>query len=206
MHPVENWNQITRENSENEIVSSMFEASLKSSETIETFSSWTLVATAAVASFVLANAEKINPYTGKQGFIVCGLLLCLSCIFGLFSKFFALRCKISNDTSNAVRVSLEEHLKKYDAEEEEIQNVAQENGVAIETGIRIERVLGLYLAAFPRWVERSAKKHFEKHKDNPHIGYITQIKSLCAQSVAMFIQAILFIGFFGMAFMYASKL
>jgi hypothetical protein len=60
----------------------MFEAGSKSSEPIEQFSTWLLVGTAAIASFLIANSDKLIPLITKKGFLVCGAFLCLSCISG----------------------------------------------------------------------------------------------------------------------------
>jgi len=59
--PLHEWNRLARENAENAIVSSMFESVFKASEPIDTFSTWLLVGTAAVASFMITNAEKAKP-------------------------------------------------------------------------------------------------------------------------------------------------
>ena len=91
--PLREWNRLARENTENAVVSSMFEAALKASEPVETFSAWLLVEAASVASFFIANAENLIPFISRSGFVICGVFLCISCIFGLFSKVFALRCK-----------------------------------------------------------------------------------------------------------------
>lgn len=65
--PLLEWNRLARENTKNAIVSSMFEAAMKSSDYIETFITWLLVAAAAVASFLIGNAEKLIPFTSKIG-------------------------------------------------------------------------------------------------------------------------------------------
>jgi hypothetical protein len=54
--PLREWNRLARENTENAIVSSMFEASTKSSTLIEKFSTWLLVGAATVASFFIINS------------------------------------------------------------------------------------------------------------------------------------------------------
>ena len=59
--PLREWNRLARENTENAMVSSMFEAASKASEPIETFATWLLVGTAAVASFLITNADKLLP-------------------------------------------------------------------------------------------------------------------------------------------------
>ena len=155
------WNSLARENTENAVVSSMLEAALTASETVETFSTWLLVATAAVASFLIANAETLMPFISRAGFVTCGVFLCVSCIFGLFSKVFAVRCKIGVETGNAVRKTFSEHLAKYQAEEERIQKGAAFWGIDLQSGIRIERVLEEFLQPFPRWVRYIAQRYLK---------------------------------------------
>lgn len=65
--PLKEWNRLARKNTENAIVSSMFEATAKSSEPMERFSSWLLVGTAAIASFLIANSDKLLPLISKEG-------------------------------------------------------------------------------------------------------------------------------------------
>ena len=203
--PLREWNRLARENTENAVVSSMFEAALKASEPVETFSAWLLVAAAAVASFFIANAEKLIPFISRSGFVICGVFLCVSCIFGLFSKVFALRCKVGVETGDAVRKTFGTHLAAYKAEEEKIQKGADFWGIDLQSGIRIERVLQEFLQPFPGWVRWIALRHFKKHASNPQIAYISQMRSLHVQGVAAFLQALCFLGFLGAGFMFAAK-
>lgn len=204
--PLLEWNRLARENTENAVVSSMFEAAIKASEPIGTFSDWLLVATAAVASFLIANVEKLLPYISKTGFITCGIFLCVSCIFGLFSKICAVRCKIGTETGAALRKTFGEHLAAYKQEEEKIQKDAEFWGINLQSGIRIERVLQEFLLPLPDWVRRLAHRHFTKHAGNPQIAYITQIKSLHAQGMAAFFQAFCFLCFLGAGFVFAAAI
>ena len=121
--PLREWNRLARENAENAIVASMFEAASMAREPIETFSTWLLVGTAAVASFFIANAEKAVPIISQSGYLVCGAFLCLSCIFGLLSKMYALTCKIGSDVSSAVKKTFLEQLEKHKEEENSSANV-----------------------------------------------------------------------------------
>jgi hypothetical protein len=202
--PLHEWNRLARENTENAVVSSMFEATLKASEPIETFSAWLLIATAAVASFLIANVDKLLPYISKAGFVTCGVFLCLSCFFGLLSKIFAVRCKIGVETGVAVRKTFGEHLLAYKHEEEKIKKNAEFWGINLQSGIRIERILHEFLLPFPKWVKWFADRHFKKHAGNPQIGYVSQIKNLQCQGFAAFIQAFLFLGFLGAGFIFAA--
>jgi hypothetical protein len=204
--PLLEWNRLARENTENAIVSSMFDAASKACEPIETFTTWLLVATAAVASFFIVNADKLLPIIKQSGFITCGVFLCLSCVFGLMSKMFALRCKVGFETSAAVRKTFTEHLVKYEEEEKQIQQSAKFWGITLETGIRMERVLSEFLSPLPRWVGWLALRQLRKNAGNPQVGYLQQIKSLNAQGLSAFLQGLFFLGFLGSGFVFAAAI
>lgn len=202
--PLREWNRLARENTENAVVSSMFDAAMKASEPIATFTDWLLLATGAVASFLIANADSLLPYISKAGFITCGAFLCLSCMFGLLSKIFAMRCRIGTEVGAAVRTTFSQHLAAYKQEEERIKRGAEFWGINLQTGIRIERVLDEFLKPFPAWVRWLANRHFKKEAGNPQIAYVSRIKSLNAQSLAAFVQAMCFLGFLCSGFVFAA--
>lgn len=202
--PLREWNRIARENTENAMVSCMFEGTLKASEPTEAFTTWLLVGTATVASFFISNADKLLPVISKAGFVTCGVFLCVSCVFGLFSKVFALRCRISSAISSAVKSSFLGHLEKHKEEEKKIQEGAEFWGIDLQSEIRMERVLREYLRPFPTWVRWLAMRHLKKNASNPQIAYLAQIKCLHAQGTCAFLQAICFIGFLGAGFVYAA--
>lgn len=204
--PLKEWNRLARENTENAIVSSMFEAASRSSEPIEQFSTWLLVGTAAVASFLIANSDKLVPFVSQKGFLVCGAFLCASCIAGLISKMYALRCKIGIEVGAAVRQTFIEHLKKYEEEEERIKKGAEFWGISLETGVRMERVLNEVYKPQPKWVVWLATRELKKHSGDPQIGYIPLIKTLNKQGMFSFFQALLFLGFLLSGFIYASAI
>jgi len=182
----------------------MFEASLKASEPIESFSTWLLVGAAAVASFLITNAEKLVPSIGRSGFLACGALLILSCLCGLASRMLALRCKIQIETGAAVRKTLAEHLATHKIEEEEIQEGAEFWDITLETGIRLDRVLGEFFAPLPRWVAWLANRQLKKHVNNPQVGYLPAIKGMQWQGLFALLQALLFLAFMVAGFIYAA--
>ena len=55
---------------------------------INKLSTWLLVVSASVASFVLWNTDKLVPILGKEGFLTCGVLLALSSLCGLLARIF----------------------------------------------------------------------------------------------------------------------
>jgi len=202
--PLKEWNRLARENTENAIVSSMFEAGSQSSEPIEKFSTWLLVGTAAVASFLIANADKLAPLISKSGFLVCGAFLCLSCMAGLVSKIYALRCRIAIKVGGAVRSTFLEHLESYEKEEKKIQEGASFWGITLETGIRMERVLEEFFKPQAKIVTWLATRILKKHEGNPQVGYLPLISMINRQGFFAILQALLFLGFLVAGFIYAA--
>jgi len=198
------WNRLARENTENAIVSSMFEAASKASEPIDTFATWLLVGTAAVASFLITNADKLLPLVKQSGFITCGALLCFSCFFGLLSKMYGLRCKIVIDTGDAVRKTFLEYLAKYKEEEKKIKEGAEVCGINLQTGIRLERILTEFYAPLPKWAVWLAERQLKKNAGNPQVGYLPLIKILNTQGILAFLQALSFLGFLVTGFIFAA--
>lgn len=204
--PLREWNRLARENTENAIVSSMFEAASKASKPLEEFSTWLLVGTAAVASFLIANSDKLVPLLGARGFSWCGALLCLSCLFGLLSKLLGLRSHIGAETGEAVRKTFAEHLARYEAEEEKIQQGAKFWGIDLQTGIRVDRVLSEFYKPLPWWASWLAKRQLKKHAGNPQVGYLILISSLNWQGYFAAGQAIAFLAFLVAGFIYAAAI
>lgn len=204
--PLREWNRLARENTENAIVSSMFEAASKASKPLDEFATWLLVGTAAVASFLIANSDKLLPLLGARGFSWCGALLCLSCVFGLASKLLGLRSSIGIETGDAVRKTFAEHLARYEAEEEKIQQGAKFWGIDLQSGIRIERVLAEFYKPLPRWASWMAKRQLRKHEGNPQVGYLILINSLNWQGYFAAGQAVAFLGFLVVGFIYAAAI
>lgn len=204
--PLREWNRLARQNAENAIVSSMFEAGFKASEPLETFSTWLLVGTAAVASFLITNADKLVPFMGRPGYFTCGALLSFSCLFGLASRIFALRCKIQIETGAAVRKTFAEHLAKHQEEERKIKESADVWGISLETGIRLDRVLSEFFAPLPRWVAWLVNRQLKKYADNPQIGYLPAVKSMQWQGWFATLQALLFVSFLFAGFIFAAAI
>lgn len=204
--PLREWNRLARENTENAIVSSMFEAAFKASEPIEAFSTWLLVGTTAVSSFFITNADKLLPFIGQKGFLICGAFLSCSGFFGLVSRMYALRCKIQIETGAAVRKTFAEHLEKYQKEEAKINENAKVWGITLETGIRVERLLSEFLASLPRWVAWLVNRSLKKNAGNPQVGHLPAIKSMQRQGLFAALQALMFLGFVGAGFVVAAEI
>ena len=186
------------------MVSSMFEAGIVASEPIDSFSTWLLLGTAAIGGFVISNADKVIPLLSKAGFLTGGVLLVLSCVFGVLSKVLALRMKVMEETSAKVRETFLAHLKQYKEEAAKIEDGAKFWGITLQTGIRMERVLGEFYKPLPFWVRWLAERNLAKNKGNPQLQYLPLIKTLNAQSLLALLQVLLFVAFLGSAFVFAA--
>ncbi|OQQ02911.1 hypothetical protein BK412_13955 [Vibrio campbellii] len=204
--PLQEWNRLARENTENAIVSSMFLATLKVSNSVDVFNNWMLVVTAAIASFLIVNVSGVIEFIGRDGVVNGGYILCLSCVLGLFGKIAGLRCKIGIDVSESVKETFTEHLSQYKTEEEKIKEGAKFWGISLETGVRIERILNEYLAVFPKPIRWLAKRSIEKQKKNPQLTHSRQIRVFLIQSTTVVFQAVFFILFFVNIFVSIAKL
>jgi hypothetical protein len=204
--PLREWNRLARENAENAIVSSMFEAAGTAVEPLEKFSNWLLLGAAAVASFMIANSDNVLPLLGARGFSVCGAFLCFSCFFGLLSKIYALLTQIALSTGVAVRQTLAEHLAKYEEEEHKIREGAAFWRIDLQTGVRLERILSEFLRPLPRWVGWLARRKFAKHAGDPQIGHFVLIGRLNKQGFFAACQALAFLGFLIAGFVYAAAI
>jgi hypothetical protein len=203
---LQEWNRLARQNAENAIVSSMFESGFKANKPIKEFSTWLLIGTATIAAFFITNADKLLPFITQTGFLTCGAFLCVSCLFGLVSRMYALRCEIQIEAGNAVRKTLAEHLAKHQEEQKKIKESASVWGITLETGIRLERVLSEFLKPLPRWVSWIVNRQLKKHMNNPQIGYLPVIKGLQWQGMFALLQALLFLSFLIAGFVFAAAL
>jgi len=206
IQPLLEWNRLARENTENAMVSSMFEASGCAIEPIEKFSTWLLVGAAAIASFLIANSDKVIPFLSKQGFLVCGGLLCISCFFGILAKVAALRSQIATATNAAVLRTFKEHLARYEEEERKIREGAEFWGITLQTGVRLERILSEFVKPLPWWVKLLMKWKLKGQEKNPQVGYFPLISNLTWLGYFTAGQSLTFLAFLVAGFVYAAAI
>ncbi len=195
IEPLLEWNRLARENTENAMVSSMFEAAVKTSEPVDKFSTWLLVGAATVASFLIANSDKTLPLLGSRGFIICGAFLCLSCVCGLGSKMFGLFVTMNIETGAALSKTFVEHYMKYQEEELKIKEGAKFWGIDLQTGIRMERILTEFCKPYPKWITRFIMSQLKKNSNNPQVGHLLMINNVNIQGYFTTAQAVAFFAF-----------
>lgn len=204
--PLREWNRLARENTENAIVSSMFTAGSLASGPIEKFSTWLLVGTAFILSFLITNANHLLPIIGHQGFRVLGGLLCASCVLGLISKMYALKCTIQSAVIEAVGQTFRQHLEAYSKEEKEIQGGAKYWGITLQTGVRVERIMDEFFKPLPKWVAWLASRHLRRNEGNPQVAHILLAKGLTRQGTYALLQLAAFFAFFVCGIIFASAI
>lgn len=204
--PLEKWNRLERENTENAMVSSMFLAGVKTSSAIDEFSTWLLAGSVALAAFLIGNADKFIPIICKTGFAVCGTLLCISCFFGLISKIYGLLCRVGLDTSNTVKETFNQHLQEYSKVEGEIQKTAKTSGITIETGVRIERIMSEFMRLMPSFIKWMIKRQLQKNQSDPQAGYFLLVQRFNIQGICALLQALSFLAFMASCVFYAVKI
>lgn len=204
MDPLQEWNRLEREITENAIVSSMFDAGLNTSSTIDEFSTWLLVGAAAVGAFFITNADTIIPIVCNTGFFICGAFLCFSCVFGFLSKIFGLLCRVGLSVKNAVEKTFKEHLESYSKTEEEILETAKMSGISIQTGVRFERIISEFLSPMPSWIKWLVKRQQEKNQGKPQEPYILLVQRFNRQGLCALLQALSFLAFMFSGVIFAS--
>ncbi len=204
--PLREWNRLARENTENAIVSSMFSAGSLASGPIEKFSTWLLVGTAFILSFLITNANHLLPIIGHQGFRVLGGLLCTSCVFGLISRMYALKCAVQSAVIEAVGRTFDEHLQAYGDEEKKIQQGAKYWGITLQTGVRLERIMGEFFKPLPKWAAWFTSRHLRRNEGNPQIAHVLLVKGFTRQGTYAFLQVGVFFAFFICGIIYASAI
>lgn len=105
-----------RSRAEARMISAMYDAALKASPTLELFSQWQLIAQAASASLLVANADRMVELLSKLGFLVCGGILLLSAAFGIFSKTQAVFIRMRSEVIGATKELVDGFGKKANEE------------------------------------------------------------------------------------------
>lgn len=189
---------------ENVIVQSMFDTLPGSIQPLETFSTWLLVCTGTVASFLIANAENVLPYISKSGFLVGGILLCMSCLFGLLSKMYAVRCEICVRAKNAALEATKNHLLAFQQQVNELKQLDPSATYQQNLSLDVERIRDNFLAHFPNWVQKRARKKLNANKDHNNIGHKMIAKNICYQSIFASLQSVFFLAFLACSFIFAA--
>jgi len=82
------------------------------------FNTWVLISCGAISSFVLANIEKLAPYSGAKG-IAWGMgFLAASFIAGMVAKIYGTRVSIAKDAGKAIQEEFDKQMQLFKTGEE----------------------------------------------------------------------------------------
>lgn len=203
--PLQEWNRIAVENTEADMVVSMLQSTFGATEPIETFSTWLLAGAAAVAAFMITNGERVLDLVGRYGFLTCGLLLCLSCLFGLLSKMYAVRVKVIEQSTRVAMDTFKKHLDAHVKEQDRIEKLAQVHGITLSSAVDMPRVIETFyecLNPLARFLAKRANKDGKPPRFKPYIMVLGTIQKqgLLAFGQALAVLIFLFAGILFAAF------
>lgn len=198
------WNRLNIQNAENGMVSVIFENIIESTRFFDTYSTWLTVGTGAAAALLLTNVGTILPYLTAAGFKISGVLLILSLLFGVLSKFFAIQCQVADAQSESKTNRIGNILKPFYEQVEKIEEAANVQGRQLVTELSMERVLTTFFKPFPRLMRWFLLKRMIKASSNPHVGYLIPLRFFRYQCTSMLFQLVFLFAGAGAAFLHAQ--
>jgi hypothetical protein len=197
--------ELHRSRIEDAIIRGMFEASFRASSPVDRFVNWQLASKAAIAAFLVANADAMTKVLSSEGFVACSVLLIVSGVFGLYAEAQATLFDVGDAARTALPEVFERAYGAHAKAEEDIYSLADSLGVEVDLEPQIERVVKQFLEPQPFWARYFANRHLAKYKDKPYVGLVGQVKSLNAQMAGAFLQTLSLLGFFGAALVFAGN-
>ena len=198
------WNRLNIQNAENGMVSVIFENIIESTRFFDSYSTWLTVGTGAAAALLLTNVGSILPYLTAAGFKLSGVLLVLSLLFGVLSKFFAIQCQIADAQSEAKTNRVGNVLKPFYEQVEQIEEAAKVQGRQLATDLSVERILTTFFKPFPKLIRWFFLKRLIKGASNPHVGYLIPLRFFRYQCTSMLLQLVFLFAGAAAAFLHAQ--
>ena len=193
---IEEWDAVIHENFHKGMING---ASLATSETtsiLDKFSMWLLVGVGGTAALIIANIDKITPYTGIIGFKCIVLFLCMSAVFGFLSKYFSIVVHSSVAVSIRMAQISTEELKKYEENCKARDEVGQEISYVSKKNVDVNEFINDYIKLYPSdFLRKKIKKTFEKMSQDTLHGNRSAVKCVVYQSVCLVLQALFYIFF-----------
>jgi len=189
------WAQDIKNHSEAELAKGMLRGILNTSPLMDQFSTWLLAGTGATTVFLISNIEKIIKFIGTGNFKLTLSFVCLSLIFGVLQKLFALQSTIQRTGEEFGRKLAEEVLEKHGTKEQEIEEMGAPHEVKVNTDIDIVKVFTIVINTYPIKVRPALAKQFKKVLENPMYGYEKGVRTHLIQLGFTALQIASFLGF-----------
>lgn len=189
------WNSLNKENTEQGMVSVLFQSFVETSPMVGSYATWLLVGTGTISAFMVTQINSILPYLSVVGYKLSLLSLVLSAMFGFLSKVRALRCDIQLKVIAMVSNGLPSVFEKHEKEEMEIIKRSEELGIKLDTEIDIEKVFSEAYKPFPFWMKGVMNKAAKEGLGNRQAHYHILISSYLSLMWSLFFQIIFFLLF-----------
>ncbi|MDG6774388.1 hypothetical protein QCB45_08585 [Thiomicrorhabdus sp. ZW0627] len=193
--PLLEWNRLNNENAEQGFVSGMFQSMSETSPIVDKFSMWLFAGTGATGALLISQIQSVLPYLSKIGFLICLAILVISAVTGFIAKFYALRCEIQNSVQRRLSELLQPILDKHANDKDQIQEIAEQNGIEVDTEIKLSNIIEEFSKPLPFWVKWLIKRQIEQKSGDRQAGLHIAVKAHTAQLGWTFIQATLFLLF-----------
>lgn len=200
------WNRLNIENTENKLVSVIYENIIESTSLIESYSTWLTAGTAATVGLLITNVSTILPFLTATGFKTTGLLLVASILCGVCSKFFAIQCFIADKQSETKTQKVSTVMAAYQEDVRKIEALAKQQGRTLSTDLNMVRVLNTFSTPFPWWFKRFILPRMIRGANNPHAGYLIPLRFYRAQCISAFLQVIVILAGSVTAFIYSQNI
>lgn len=193
---IDEWDAAIHDNFQKGMING---ASLATSETtsiIDKTSMWLLAGVGGTAALIIANIDKITPYTGIGGFKCIVLFLCISAIFGFLSKYYSIVAHSSVAVNIRMTEISSEELKKY-LENCKLRDEAAE-GIAYvsKKDIDVNNFLKDYIELYPtNFLRKRVEKTFMKMNQDNLYGNKSVVRCVVYQSICLMLQAISYVLF-----------
>ncbi|MFG6158190.1 hypothetical protein ACGTNG_05240 [Halomonas sp. 1390] len=204
--PLMEWNRLNRENAEHGFVSALFQSMSETSPLVDKFSVWLLAGTGATSALLVTQVESILPHLSEQGFKACLVVIVASAISGFVAKYYSLRCEIQNKIQSKVMELAKPVLDKHKENEDEIEECAEQRGIALQTDIDFSRIIVEFGRPFPFWVKWLIARKIKKTSGDRQAGFHVAVKAYMSQIRWTFFQAVLFLVFILTAAWYANAI
>ncbi|MDD1967115.1 hypothetical protein NPS29_17430 [Pseudomonas putida] len=182
---------------EGELIKDMLHAVCDTRENLDKFALWLMIGCAGIVSFLIANADRVMPLLSPKGFLVCGVALCFSCLFGLVARIMSLRGEIGAKVQTSVFDSIRR-------QEERLAAMQANDGDAVPAvSIDFALVNEMYLKQFPKIVQWWVLKKVKNVERNPFGVQKMLVGSFLKQGGMLALQTISFLFFLFAGILYA---
>lgn len=155
---IEEWDEVIHYNFHSGMINGASLATSEITSILDKFSMWLLAGVGGTAALIIANIDKVTPYTGIGGFKYIVLFLCASAIFGFLAKYFSIVVHSSVAVSIRMAQISAEELKKYHEHCKERDEIGSEINYVSDRNVDVNEFYNDYMSLYPTSFLRKKNK------------------------------------------------